>query len=77
MSFKVLVKVAGEHDYHGNALRFSSLAEADAYATDLRNRWVAVETYRLSLSEDEPNRHWTTPHHPHVSTASCGEYCVQ
>ena len=39
----------------GNALRFATHAEADAYALDLSMRWTAVRAYRVQDSADPVN----------------------
>lgn len=40
----------------GNALRFATKEEAEAYAKDLFSRWTAVKEYRVVESADPVNR---------------------
>jgi len=42
----------------GNALRFPTQAEAEAWALDLSYRWILVSQWRATESDDEPNYRW-------------------
>jgi hypothetical protein len=42
----------------GNALRFHTRAEADAYVRDLANRWTAVTGWRSVPSDDPVTHAW-------------------
>lgn len=59
MAWKPEVMVAGEPGkWHGNALRFATMEEADANAANLMGRWMAVMEYRV-VEVDEPiNYRW-------------------
>ena len=39
----------------GNALRFPTQAEAEAWARDLSYRWILVTAWRATESDDPPN----------------------
>jgi hypothetical protein len=42
----------------GNACRFATREEADAYVTDLMMRWTAVSGWRTVESDDPVNYAW-------------------
>jgi hypothetical protein len=45
--FIVEVQVFGDEKWYGNGLEFATRAEADAYAVDLKSRWLAVNDTRV------------------------------
>ncbi len=55
MSYKVEVLVAGEADWTGNALRFATPEEAEAYGKDLSGRWFLVKEWRTVGSDEAVN----------------------
>lgn len=60
MSWKPEVKVTGEAetDWNGNALRFATKEEAEAYVRDLMMRWLLVTDTRVVESDDRINYRW-------------------
>jgi hypothetical protein len=42
----------------GNACRFATRQEADAYVTDLMTRWTSVTGWRSIESDDDVNYVW-------------------
>lgn len=46
----------------GNAVRFTTFGEAEAYGKDLFARWTAVREVRVVESGDPPNYVWTNGH---------------
>jgi hypothetical protein len=57
-SFKAMVQADSTGKWNGNMLRFSEVAEAEAYARDLFNRWTAVREWRVTRSDDAPTHRW-------------------
>ena len=57
-SWKPEVRVAHDPKWYGNATRFASKTEAEAYARDLESRWTAVEDARVIESDDPVNSGW-------------------
>jgi hypothetical protein len=57
-SYAAEVMVAGESKWTGNAVRFATKAEAQAYVQDLAFRWTAVNDTRVVESEDAVNYAW-------------------
>ncbi len=55
-SFMAEVQTGTDPKWYTNALRFKTEQEAQAYAVDLAWRWTLVVDYRVSESDDEPNR---------------------
>lgn len=55
MSYKPEVKTAGGSAWAGNALRFATEDEAQAYVLDLAMRWTAVCDTRVIESDDPVN----------------------
>lgn len=55
-SFRVEVLAAGESQFTGNGLRFTTVEGAEAYAVDLYSRWTAVTAWRIVDCFDPPNR---------------------
>lgn len=47
--YRVDIAAAGETTWASNALRFSTVADAEAYALDLAMRWTAVVNWRVVL----------------------------
>ena len=59
MSYKPEIQTAGDPGrWSGNALRFATQAEAEAYAFDLQCRWTAVSATRVIESPDPVNYVW-------------------
>jgi hypothetical protein len=58
MSFKPEVKTPGDRDWHGNALRFAHLWEAQTYVHDLAMRWTSVQETRVIEVDDPVNYTW-------------------
>lgn len=56
-SYKPEVNTCGDDPgtYTGNALRFATHKEAEAYLVDLASRWMAVRRSRVVLSNDPVN----------------------
>ena len=54
-SWKAEVIADGSGTWAGNALRFATKAEAEAYARNLAGRWMLVREWRAAESEDEVN----------------------
>ena len=67
MSWKPEVIADRSGKWTGNALRFATRAEADAYVADLMFRWTAVTGWRSIESPDPVNYRWE--HGRAVSTA--------
>lgn len=59
MSFKPEVIADGSGKFCGNALRFATREEAEAYAADLMWRWTAVRETRVIKSDDPVTHRWT------------------
>jgi hypothetical protein len=54
-SYTPEVLVARESKFAGNALRFATREEAEAYAFELSLRWTAVRETRVVESDDAVN----------------------
>lgn len=54
-SYKPEVQTNGHSDWNGNALRFATREEAEAYVHDLMNRWMLVTDTRVIESDDPVN----------------------
>ena len=52
MSYKPEVQTDASGNWYGNALRFGSEAEADAWVVDLAMRWTLVRDVRVVESDD-------------------------
>ena len=52
MSYKAMVKTPGDQDWVGNALRFETFEEAEAYGKDLARRWTLVVAMEVQESND-------------------------
>lgn len=57
-SFKPEVQTDSSGKWYGNALRFASREEAEAYARDLASRWFAVLAWRVSESSKPVAHAW-------------------
>jgi hypothetical protein len=55
MSFKPEVIADASGKWAGNALRFATRGEAEAYVADLARRWTLVRETRVVESEDAVN----------------------
>ena len=55
-SYKAEVIADNSGQWCGNALRFATREEAEAYARDLFSRWTAVREWRVVESKEEVNR---------------------
>jgi hypothetical protein len=53
---EVIADSSGE--FYGNAVRFPTAEEAEAYVADLAMRWTLVTATRVVKSEDPPNYRW-------------------
>jgi len=58
MSFKPEVQTDNSGQWYDNALRFETLAEAEANAADLYARWTLCRAYRAVESPDPVNYRW-------------------
>ena len=58
MSWKPEVIADRSGKWTGNACRFATREEADAYVTDLMMRWTAVSGWRSVESDDPVNYAW-------------------
>lgn len=58
MSFKPEVIADSSGTWCGNALRFATKPEAEAYALDLAMRWTLVRDTRVVESTDVVNYRW-------------------
>jgi hypothetical protein len=58
MSFKPEVIADSSGNWYDNALRFATLAEAEASARDLMSRWMLVRDCRAVESTDPVNYRW-------------------
>lgn len=57
-SFVVGVKVYGEVPYHRNRMFWSTLEEAEKYASNLMSRWTLVQDWKVYPSDEAPNYRW-------------------
>jgi hypothetical protein len=48
----------GSGKFFGNALRFATVQEAEAYARDLMGRWMLVTEWRVVPSDEPVNYQW-------------------
>lgn len=55
MSFAPMVRTGSDPKFYGNALRFETREEAEAYAKDLMGRWLLVVEWRVDESDDPVN----------------------
>lgn len=55
-SYKVEVIADSSGKWVSNALRFKTEFEAERYGVDLASRWILVEKWRVTPTDDEPNR---------------------
>ena len=46
-AYRVDCAVRGERNYASNALTFSTVEDAEAYARDLYGRWTMLEAWRV------------------------------
>lgn len=53
MSFKPQIKAHGEDTFASNSLAFATHAEADVYAKQLFQRWLAADEWRV-IESDQP-----------------------
>lgn len=58
MSWSCEVIADNSGKWAGNALRFASKKECDAYARDLFSRWTSVTKYRSKRTYDAVNYRW-------------------
>jgi hypothetical protein len=58
VSFKAEVIADGTGNWCGNALRFATQAEAEAYVSDLMWRWTAVRNTRVIVVNDPVTAEW-------------------
>lgn len=58
-SYAVEVLADSSGVWAGNALRFKSREQAEAYARDLHSRWLAVREWRVIESTDNPNKEYS------------------
>lgn len=68
MSYKPEVTTDGK-SFAGNAMRFATEAEAQAYVHDLSMRWLAVRGTRVVESEDPVTGRWEDGRLIHLSGA--------
>tara|TARA_R100001530_G_scaffold58498_1_gene42475 strand:+ start:86 stop:283 length:198 start_codon:yes stop_codon:yes gene_type:complete len=52
MKYKAEVKVASDPKWYSNALRFDTFKDAEEYAKDLFNRWLATTEWRVVKDEE-------------------------
>ena len=57
-SYKPEVRTFGEQSFHGNALRFATTEEAEAYVLDFMMRWTLVEETRATACDDPVTHAW-------------------
>lgn len=55
MSYKPEVVTDDSGKWYGNALRFATEEEAQAYVGDLSMRWTLVRDVRVTTSEEDVN----------------------
>jgi hypothetical protein len=58
MSWKPEVIADNSGQWAGNALRFATLDEAEAYARDLAWRWTSVRKWRVTQCDDPVTYTW-------------------
>ena len=58
MSYKAEVIADSSGEFYGNALRFATREEAQAYVADLYSRWTAVRETRVVESSDTVNHRY-------------------
>lgn len=58
MSWKPEVQVPSDNKWYDNAVRFETKDEALLYASDLRDRWTAVQQIRATEVDDKVNGSW-------------------
>lgn len=58
MSYKPEVIADSSGKWSGNALRFATEAEAEAYVKDLYRRWTLVTDTRVVACDDPVNYRW-------------------
>lgn len=58
MSYAPEVQTDNTGKWYGNAVRFATEAEAQAWALDRMMRWIAVRDTRVVESEDPVNYRW-------------------
>lgn len=58
MSYKPEVQTDSSGKWYGNAARFATEEEADAYNLDLAFRWTSVRESRVIESADPVNFRW-------------------
>lgn len=58
MSYKTEVLTFNDPKFYSNACQFATWAEADAYGTDLSNRWTMVEKMQVIESSEPVNYVW-------------------
>ena len=58
MSYKAEVITDNSGNWTGNALRFATRPEANAYVDDLMMRWYAVQDTRVVESDEPVNYRW-------------------
>lgn len=58
MSYKPEVIADATNTWAGNALRFRTREEAEAYVRDLKSRWVLVRETRVQVSTDPISHRW-------------------
>lgn len=73
MSFKVVVKTAGDTDWVSNGIRFASRDEADSYGFDLAWRWLAVTEWEVQESTEQVNYQWNEGKLQSLARADGGE----
>lgn len=57
-SYAPEVRTGDDPKFYGNALRFATFEEAEAYAKDLMGRWLLVVEYRAVPASGEVNYRW-------------------
>lgn len=55
MSFKPQIKAHGEDTFASNSLAFATHAEAEQYAKQLFQRWLAADEWRVVESDQSVN----------------------
>ncbi len=70
MSYKPEVQTDDTGKWYGNALRFTTRAEAEAQVQDLMMRWFAVRDTRVVESDEPVNYRYVDGHLEPLATAA-------
>lgn len=57
MSYRPMMQT-DTNEFSGNALRFATREEAEAYAQDLYSRWTMAVGWKVEESDDPVNYRW-------------------